>query len=65
MAELARLTKAGMGCHVQMISHAEVRHALSVRRAVYTDDFAAFFRLYAGTSLLLPPQLLCLATDVL
>lgn len=35
---------------MQMSAHAEVRHALAVRQAVYTDDHAAFFRLYAGAS---------------
>ncbi len=34
----------------QMSEYAAVRHALAVRQAVYTDDYAAFFRLYAGMS---------------
>lgn len=36
----------------ELSSHTEVRHALLVRRAVYTDDFATFFRLYAGAPLM-------------
>ena len=35
---------------MQMAEQAGVAHALQVRQAVYTDDYAAFFRFYAGKS---------------